>query len=133
MNANLFVYGTLLSGARHPMGERLRREASLLGEASMQGRLYSLGRYPGLVESADARDIVHGEAYALSNPAAALKWLDGYEGIRPGRGEEDPYERVERAVRLASGATLTAWVYLYRKSVRMRPPIFDGRWIPPPD
>jgi gamma-glutamylcyclotransferase (GGCT)/AIG2-like uncharacterized protein YtfP len=133
MNANLFVYGTLLSCAGHPMGERLRRGASLLGEASIQGRLYSLGRYPGLVESADADDIVHGEAYALDNPSAALEWLDAYEGIRPGGGERNPYERVERPVRLASGATIAAWVYLYRKSVRMRPPVFGGHWIPPLD
>jgi gamma-glutamylcyclotransferase (GGCT)/AIG2-like uncharacterized protein YtfP len=133
MNANLFVYGTLLSRVRHPMGVRLRREASLIGAASIQGRLYSLGRYPGLVESADAGDIVHGEAYALNGPASALEWLDAYEGIRPGKGEENPYERVERPVRLASGATLTAWVYLYRKSVRMRPPILGGHWTPPQD
>src|SRR5262249_3869026 len=66
MNPHLFVYGTLLSRVRHPMGVRLRREASLIGAASIQGRLYSLGRYPGLVESADAGDIVHGEAYALN-------------------------------------------------------------------
>jgi gamma-glutamylcyclotransferase (GGCT)/AIG2-like uncharacterized protein YtfP len=132
MNPHLFVYGTLLSRVRHPMGDRLRREASLIGEASIQGRLYSLGRYPGLVESVDAGDIVHGEAYALNTPASALEWLDAYEGIRPGKGE-NPYERVERAVHLASGATLTAWVYLYRKSVRTRPPVFGGHWIPPPE
>jgi gamma-glutamylcyclotransferase (GGCT)/AIG2-like uncharacterized protein YtfP len=131
MNPHLFVYGTLLSRARHPMGERLRREASLIGEASIEGRLYSLGRYPGLVESADAGDIVHGEAYALDNPASALKWLDAYEGIRPGQREKNPYDRVERPVHLAFGATLTAWVYLYRKSVRLRPPVLGGRWSPP--
>ena len=131
MNRHLFVYGTLLSGARHAMGERLRSEASLVGEASIQGRLYSLGRYPGLVESADAHDIVHGEVYALDDPISALEWLDAYEGIRPGPGENNPYERVVRPVRLASGATLTAWVYLYRKSVRMRPPVPGGHWIHP--
>jgi gamma-glutamylcyclotransferase (GGCT)/AIG2-like uncharacterized protein YtfP len=132
-NRHLFVYGTLLSGARHAMGERLRCESSLVGGASIQGRLYSLGRYPGLVDSADAHDIVHGELYALNDPISALEWLDAYEGIRPGLGESNPYERVERPVRLASGATLTAWVYLYRKSVRMRPPVLGGHWIPPPE
>jgi gamma-glutamylcyclotransferase (GGCT)/AIG2-like uncharacterized protein YtfP len=133
MNPHLFVYGTLLSCVGHPMGKRLQREASLIGAASIQGRLYSLGRYPGLVESADAGDIVNGEAYALNSPASALEWLDAYEGIRPGKGEDDPYERVERPIRLDSGATLTAWVYLYRKSVRARPPIPGGHWIPPQD
>ena len=130
MNPHVFVYGTLLSRAGHPMGARLQREARLLGEASIQGRLYSLGRYPGLVESADASEIAHGEVYALNRPAAALEWLDAYEGIRPGKGGSPAdYERVEREVQLASGATLAAWVYLYRKSTGMRPPIPRGRWI----
>jgi gamma-glutamylcyclotransferase (GGCT)/AIG2-like uncharacterized protein YtfP len=126
-NPHLFVYGTLLSGARHAMGERLRREARLLGEASIEGRIYSLGRYPGLVEGAGEGDIVHGEAYALGSPATALKWLDAYEGIRPGIPAD--YERVERPVLLATGATLDAWVYLYRRSVGLRPPILGGRWL----
>jgi gamma-glutamylcyclotransferase (GGCT)/AIG2-like uncharacterized protein YtfP len=130
-NPHLFVYGTLLTGAHHPMGERLRREARLVGEASIGGRLYSLGRYPGLVETAGEDqgegEIVHGEVYVLNNPANALKWLDAYEGIRPGSPAE--YERVERAVQLASGVTLLAWVYLYRRSVGLRPPVPGGRWL----
>jgi gamma-glutamylcyclotransferase (GGCT)/AIG2-like uncharacterized protein YtfP len=113
------------------MGARLRREARLLGEATIGGRLYSLGRYPGLVEAAGP-DRVHGEVYDLEAPAAALEWLDGYEGIVPGKPELSPYERVERPVHLASGERLTAWVYLYRKSVRTRPEVIGGYWMPPP-
>jgi gamma-glutamylcyclotransferase (GGCT)/AIG2-like uncharacterized protein YtfP len=127
MNPHLFVYGTLLSGARHPVGERLRRAARLIDEASIQGRLYRIGPYPGLVETPAEGDIVHGEVYVLHNPAAALQWLDAYEGIRPGNPAE--YERVERKVHLASGATLGAWVYLYRRSLGPRRPIPGGRWL----
>jgi gamma-glutamylcyclotransferase (GGCT)/AIG2-like uncharacterized protein YtfP len=132
MNAQLFVYGTLLSRVRHPKGERLRREAHLIGEATLQGRLYSLGRYPVLVEPADGRYAVHGEVYALNTPATSLKWLDDYEGIVPGKPGLGPYERVERPVCLAAGDTLTAWVYLYRRSVRTRPEVLSGYWVPPP-
>jgi gamma-glutamylcyclotransferase (GGCT)/AIG2-like uncharacterized protein YtfP len=127
VNPRLFVYGTLLTGARHPMGERLRREADLLGEAWTRGRLYSLGCYPGLVESGAEGDVVHGEVYALQNPASALKWLDAYEGIRPGSPAE--YERVEREITLAAGTSLGAWVYLYRRSTGPRPPIPGGRGL----
>jgi len=133
MNPHLFVYGTLLSGAGHPMGARLRRQARLIGGASVQGRLYSLGRYPGLVEVAGADERVHGELYALTRPASSLEWLDAYEGIVPGVPGKSSYERVERPVRLESGEAVTAWVYLYLKNVRMRPPILGGRWIPPRD
>jgi gamma-glutamylcyclotransferase (GGCT)/AIG2-like uncharacterized protein YtfP len=132
MNPHLFVYGTLLSGAGHPKGAQLGREARLLGEATIQGcRLYSLGRYPGLVEAADATGLVHGEIYALNSPAISLKWLDTYEGIVPGNHDQNRYERVERPVELATGATLTAWVYLYRRGVTSLRLVPDGRWLAP--
>ncbi|MBO0764238.1 MAG: gamma-glutamylcyclotransferase [Hyphomicrobiaceae bacterium] len=130
MNSLLFVYGTLMSRARHTMGVRLRREARLLGAATINGRLYSLHRYPGLVEGLDGRYAVRGEVYDLNAPAASLKWLDAYEGILSGRSEDSPYERVQRPVQLASGEVLTAWVYLYRKSVRTRPQVLGGTWLP---
>jgi gamma-glutamylcyclotransferase (GGCT)/AIG2-like uncharacterized protein YtfP len=131
MNSHLFVYGTLLSTAGHPMGARLQRQARLVGEASIGGRLYSLGRYPGLVETAGAAEArVHGELYALANPAAALKWLDTYEGIVPGDHDQNDYVRTERSVRLTSGEEVAAWVYLYRKDVRRFAAIPDGRWRP---
>ena len=94
---------------------RLVQETPLrLRQASIRGRLQ------------DLRD-THG----LSRPAASLQWLDEYEGIVPGEPDKSPYERVERPVRLASGASLMAWVYLYRRSVRMRPEVPGGSWVPP--
>ena len=131
VNARLFVYGTLLATAGHAMGARLRREARLLGPATIQGRLYSLGGYPGLVEAADARSLVHGELYALDTPAVTLRWLDAYEGILPGRPMDSPYERCVRRVQAGCGGTADAWVYLYRRSVRLRPQVEGGRWIAP--
>jgi len=128
MNPHLFIYGTLLSTAGHPNGARLRREARLIGEASMPGRLYRIERYPGLVEGSDPQTRVHGEVYALNDPASALKWLDAYEGLVPGTDDQNEYERVERPVRLASGEHVTAWVYLYRKDVAPFRLIPDGRW-----
>jgi gamma-glutamylcyclotransferase (GGCT)/AIG2-like uncharacterized protein YtfP len=131
MNPHLFVYGTLLSGAAHPMGARLQLQARLVGEASLGGRLYDLGSYPGLVETADAHQRVEGEVYTLDSPASALKWLDAYEGIVPGNHDQSDYERVERPVRLASGEELSAWVYLYRRNVRPGQAIPGGRWLQP--
>lgn len=128
MNAHLFVYGTLLSTAGHPMGARLAREARLIGEASVQGHLYSLGRYPGLVEVTELESRVHGELFELNSPAASLAWLDAYERISPDGADSD-YERCQRKARLTSGEELAAWVYLYRASVRGMTPIPDGRWV----
>jgi gamma-glutamylcyclotransferase (GGCT)/AIG2-like uncharacterized protein YtfP len=129
MNPHLFVYGTLLSSARHPMGARLRRESVLVNEARVPGRLYRIAHYPGLVESPNADDVVHGEVYTLNSPASTFKWLDAYEGLRPGRHVGSEYQRVERQVRLASGAHLTAWLYLYGRDVSRFALVPDGRWV----
>ena len=128
MNPYLFVYGSLLSTAGHPMGARLRRESRLIGEAALPGRLYRISQYPGLVEDPDAQPWVAGEVYELSNPTASLHWLDAYEGIVPGAAGSDEYERVERLLRLVSGEDLMAWVYLYRKPVTGLQLIASGRW-----
>ena len=63
-------------------------------------------------------------------PAASLAWLDAYEGIVPGDHDRNDYARVERVARLASGADITAWVYIYLKPVAPAHLIPGGRWRP---
>jgi gamma-glutamylcyclotransferase (GGCT)/AIG2-like uncharacterized protein YtfP len=128
MNPHLFVYGSLMSTARHPMGERLRAEAQLIGAATIQGRLYRVSWYPGVVESADPGDRVHGEVYVLGDPGRALAWLDAYEGIAADNDASAEYTRLERPVRLATGEETAAWVYLYRKDVSGLALVAEGRW-----
>jgi gamma-glutamylcyclotransferase (GGCT)/AIG2-like uncharacterized protein YtfP len=129
MNPHLFVYGSLLSSIGHTSGQRLRGEARLVGAASMPGRLYRVGWYPGLVEAQAGDTRVHGEVYALADPAGSLAWLDEYESIVPGKEASNEYLRAERAVQLASGQDLTAWVYLYQWDVTGVQLVDDGRWV----
>ncbi|HZT48772.1 MAG TPA: gamma-glutamylcyclotransferase family protein [Hyphomicrobiaceae bacterium] len=128
MNPHLFVYGSLLSTAGHPKGARLAAEARLIGPGSIAGTLYRLSWYPGAVESGERGQRVHGEVYALDDPARSFVWLDAYEGLPPGKLESEKYVRVERPVQLAAGGETTAWVYLYKGDVRGLPRIPDGRW-----
>ena len=129
MNPHLFVYGSLMSSAAHPMGERLRREARLVGEATIRGRLYRISWYPGVVIGPEPGERVYGEVYALEDPDRALAWLDAYEGILPERHDKNEYERAEQPVRLASGKEITAWVYLYRGDVAGLSALPGGRWV----
>ncbi len=127
----LFVYGSLVSAVAHPQGERLRREATLLGAATLQARLYRVSWYPGIELSGDAADIVHGELYRLTTPETSLRWLDEYEGIAPGLtsvAPTDDYERRLCRVRLHAGDAHEAWVYLYRGDTRGLERVLDGRW-----
>jgi gamma-glutamylcyclotransferase (GGCT)/AIG2-like uncharacterized protein YtfP len=134
LEPHVFVYGTLMTAAPHAslgaeMRARLQREALSLGAATMRGRLYDLGRYPGMVTGDGLDELVHGEVFRLNQPAGALAWLDAYEDVRP----HDPtseYERALRTARLASGGDIAAWVYLYRGNLERAPHIADGRWVP---
>lgn len=132
MHKHLFVYGTLMTSADgaklgRPQRARLQREGSSLGEATINGRLHDLGRYPALV--APASDIAHGEVFLLANPTGSFRWLDAYENVVPGR-ETNDYERVVRPVWLASGEEIAAWVYRYTADVPLTSRVADGRWQP---
>ena len=57
-------------------------------------------------------------------------WLDAYEGLVAGSPHYGEYARCERPVRLARGAEISCWVYLYCKDVSGLPALADGRWVP---
>jgi gamma-glutamylcyclotransferase (GGCT)/AIG2-like uncharacterized protein YtfP len=130
LEPHLFVYGTLMTAAASArigkaIRARLHKEAVSLGSATMPGRLYDLGRYPGMVMAAAADEVVHGEVFRLDDPADALAWLDAYEGVKPNERTNE-YERAVRIARLASGVDVAAWVYLYRGELVRHLP--EGRW-----
>ncbi len=131
--ALLFVYGTLLSGDAGAGGRaqrnRLGREARGIGPATVAGRLFHLGRYPGLVLDGSSDDVVHGELLELTTPASTLAWLDDYEGIVPGDHAHNEYERRVIDVTLASGERAAAWSYVYRQSATGKRLIETGRWL----
>lgn len=133
MTQNLFVYGTLMSADSGALGraqrERLQSEARCLGSATIGGRLYDIGRYPGLIESADPADIVHGEVFALEDAPATFRWLDPYESIVPGDHVLSEYARSERAVRLTSGVDVIAWVYIYNQDISAARLVASGMWL----
>lgn len=133
----LFVYGTLMSGARTRLGaaERLRlaEQSDSLGPASLpHAKLYDLGRYPGVDCTGGADDIVHGEAVLLTDAAATFSWLDVYEDCAPTdqasvtRAAE--YKRAVCQVRLAGGETFDAWVYVLCRVPQDARRIGSGRW-----
>lgn len=116
-SAHLFVYGSLRrnrSGASHP----LLVGADHLGDATVQGTLYRVSWYPGLVLTGDGR--VHGEVFALppERAAAMIAALDEYEGTQ--------YARDVAVVQLADGGTVPSSVYTYRGPTVGLPTIASG-------
>ena len=134
--SQLFVYGTLLSGANHPLGELLRRNASLIGTGSIAARLYIIpdpadptNAYPGAIPSGDPADRVHGELYAITGDSTRLlQTLDEFEHCAPGRPE--PYEFLRRTVLVdtANGMAIAAMTYLYTWDVSRARHVPDGQY-----
>ncbi len=129
---NLFIYGTLMSSASGRLGrarrERLQRDAVSLGPALATGRLYDLGLYPAVMETADAGDKVYGEVMRLADTDAVFSWLDIYEGIRADGVNRFGFDRVIRPVILVTGDTVSAWIYIYQGPIGGGLLIASGRW-----
>ncbi|HUO68486.1 MAG TPA: gamma-glutamylcyclotransferase family protein [Gammaproteobacteria bacterium] len=107
----LFVYGTLRAFVATDAGERLRRQSRLVGYARVAGRLYDLGRYPGLCHPRRAGEWVIGEVYRLRTPRLTLRALDRYEsGARPVAAR---FVRERALAQVASGSRRRVWVYRF--------------------
>ena len=100
MSEHLFAYGTLMRG--YALHRVLARRATLVGRGTVRGRLFDLGRCPGLVEG---RDRVAGELYRIDS-AQLLRTLDREEGYH--------FRRTRSVVTLARGRRVRAWLYRYR-------------------
>ena len=126
---NLFVYGTLRRGSPHPLARTLEDQASFIGNGRMQGRLYGMDRYPGMIASSDPRDWVIGDLYRLHDPGTILAILDEYEGCGATGTPPYEFERVLAAALADSGTPVECWVYLYRGRVTEEARILGGDFL----
>lgn len=129
MGEQLFVYGSLRRVFNHPMHRLLAAESRYVGEATLQGKLFSLYAYPGVVTSVDPADQVRGELYELLAPERILPALDAYEDYLPGQESGSLYLRQCHPVRmLADARVITAWVYVYNQTTQGLSRVLSGDW-----
>lgn len=132
----LFVYGTLMTTANHPIGARLREESDLIGLGWIRARLYHIEdpedpgqRYPGAVPSGYDNDRVHGEVYALHNGAEALiAAFDIYEACDPSRPEPHEFMRRRVPVTMDDNRVIDAISYLYSWDLSRATRVPSGRF-----
>jgi gamma-glutamylcyclotransferase (GGCT)/AIG2-like uncharacterized protein YtfP len=117
----LFVYGTLFPAlAPSSIAAAVARLRSL-GPATVPGRLYDLGPYPGLVADDESR--VVGELFAVPD-GKLLAALDEYEGRE--------FRRVSTMATMPSGDAVACWLYVYAGDVGRAAVIAGGdyrRWV----
>jgi gamma-glutamylcyclotransferase (GGCT)/AIG2-like uncharacterized protein YtfP len=126
---NLFVYGTLRRDTQHELFRLLARRARFLGDATVSGKLYDLGNYPGLIYPGNGR--VLGEVYEIDRPywESVIDRLDEYEGCTPSDPQPHEYRREVVSVQLTSGETLPAWAYVLNREPRNLREIQSGDYL----
>lgn len=124
----LFVYGSLLSGFRHPAYEYISRFFTLVAEAKIKGNLYDMGAYPAAIPSDKEDAYILGELYQITQPDEftwAMAQLDDYEGLNTEEGESPLYRREMTTVYLPN-SSMQAWVYWFNGDTSNRPLIENG-------
>lgn len=132
---HLFVYGTLLTAADHPVGAELRSGATCVGRGWIRACLYQVQdpreagyQYPGAVPSGYDHDRVHGELYALHDPDQVLATCDIYEACDPSRPEPHEYQRRPVPVTLQDGRVIRALSYFYAWDLSRATRLHSGRF-----
>lgn len=125
---HLFVYGTLSPQLAPPEIAATVRRLRPVGTASVRGRLYDLGEYPGAVLSRTSRSVIRGEVFELPSDAQALDSIDEYEGFQPRKPGSSLFVRRAWTVIMDDGTRLRCWVYVYNGDTRQAQPVRSGTY-----
>ena len=134
---HVFVYGTLRRGEQRDIN-LLKPSPRWVGPASVEGVLYDLGSYPGLMLGSNQhpeQKMVRGEVYEISDALEHL--LDEIEGVGPvPRGEYEKREIVVQAEcanatdEVAASNAVSCLVYeASQNRVAGCAVIFGGDWV----
>ncbi len=128
MSAFLFVYGTLLPA--HAPAEIAHAVSKLrpIGEGFVNGVLYDLGEYPGVVLDPSSQHRRAGTVFQLPDDPSILRTLDAYEEFDPDAPGSSLFLRVLHPVALAKGGTLQCWIYVYNRDPGSAPIFPDGKF-----
>ncbi|MEM7068014.1 MAG: gamma-glutamylcyclotransferase family protein, partial [Pseudomonadota bacterium] len=132
----LFIYGTLMAVAQHPLGDLLRENGKFVGKGSIQARLYEVtetdqqgvNTYPGAVPSAFEEDRVHGEVWRVTDRKKVFPIFDRFEACTPDWPEPYEFELRKIPVVVDDNSSLIAGAYLYAWDTSRAMHIPSGRY-----
>jgi gamma-glutamylcyclotransferase (GGCT)/AIG2-like uncharacterized protein YtfP len=128
MTDHLFVYGTLSPRTAPPEIAATVSRLRPVGPASVRGRLYDLGEYPGAVLSEKSRTLIRGEVFELPRDRSTLTALDNYEGFEPNKPGSSLFLRRVWPVTMDDGKRVRCWVYIYNGTMKGALPLRNGRY-----
>lgn len=127
-NSNyIFVYGSLMGSIQSGIAKKLHAGAEFVGEGYVQGQLFDLGQYPGLIIW-EGDSWVKGHVFQMADPAALIPFLDAYEDINWGQPDLSEYWRAMVEVKVAD-AYFDCWAYLYNQPTDQLSLIPDGDYL----
>jgi gamma-glutamylcyclotransferase (GGCT)/AIG2-like uncharacterized protein YtfP len=128
MTKYLFLYGTLM---QHESDEEMAlvvNRLNRIGSASVRGRLYDFGDYPGAVVDPSSNTSVRGELVELPDDESFLHTLDRYEEFDPTNPQHSLFVRTKVRIQLTDGRNVDAWMYVYNKHPGDAPIITGGTY-----
>lgn len=145
--AYLFVYGTLMPGHAPTCVADLVGRFVPVGRATVGGRLYDLGDYPGLIlgeanpraasdmtlrtgrDVVGVRQTVAGVLVEVPDDVTLLRRLDAYEGFDPTAPSQSLFRRVATVAELADGRTINCQTYVYNGTPAADRRVTGGDWL----
>jgi very-short-patch-repair endonuclease/gamma-glutamylcyclotransferase (GGCT)/AIG2-like uncharacterized protein YtfP len=120
----LFIYGSLLPGLTPPDMLAVAARLSRAGPATIRGRLYDLGVYPGIVlDDRAGAGAVRGQLVRVPSDDA-WRLLDEYESCA-----HDLFRRVTTRAMFDDGRPADCWVYVYNRDPAGAPLVECGCWL----
>jgi gamma-glutamylcyclotransferase (GGCT)/AIG2-like uncharacterized protein YtfP len=128
MSEYLFTYGTLQPGLAPSHLASAVDKLRWIGEGVVNGTLYDLGDYPGVVLDISSGQKVSGTVYQLPEDADVLLQLDSYEDFDLTSPETSLFIRERHPVLLSTGETLPCWIYVYNGQPDSSRVLADGKF-----
>lgn len=119
---HVFVYGTLRRGEANDINQ-LQPAPRFIGAARLQGEMYHLGRYPGVILGGS--DWVVGEVYAITPELE--RQLDVIEEVYPQQADE--YAKREVPVQVEDRMVVCLVYEINPRYARGCPRIALGDWV----
>ncbi len=126
MSEYLFIYGTLSPEIAPKEIAAAVRKLRFVGNGFVRGRLYDLGKYPGIKLEAASRTKVRGRVYRLPENRKAIESIDAFEEYYPNKPDASLYKRRLAQVELESGEKVRSWIYEYNGSASPKTLIKSG-------
>ncbi|HZS08061.1 MAG TPA: gamma-glutamylcyclotransferase family protein [Blastocatellia bacterium] len=130
MSEFLFVYGTLRPELAPAEMKGVIGQLRPVAPASVRGRLYDLGEYPGALVDEAAGTVIVGSVFELPEDVhACFAALDEYEGFDPGDPEAGLFLRRQHIITLNDGRALSCWIYVCNRAADGLQPIAGGDYL----